>query len=413
MPANTFIIVDNQTQTARLIERMRKGDYPDFRYLKEKPIAIFSSTVLEAFIEEEERHDRKILTQGKRQSLRSMSSGERKKALLAFLLQSEPEVIVAVNPFDAMDQSAQEQLKQTLRHLSKTVLLIQIGSRISDLLPGTELYYSYLSDGLKRYDSEQEFLAAHSESVSSTLLTIPQPLQQHVQQMDNLVRFEEVSVSFDGRPVLNKIDWSIHRGEFWQLKGPNGSGKSTLLQMITGDSHKGYGQDLTIFGIKKGSGESVWQLKEKIGYFTPAMIDRFKGYHTLEDMLISGIHDAVGLYTTPTDTEKRVAMEWLQLLGLHEKRSAYFNTLSEGQTRIVMVARAMIKHPALLILDEPTVGLDDSSAAFFVHLVNQYASQSSSALVFVSHRNEPGLTPDYTYELRMTEGGAIGSRIHP
>ena len=249
-------------------------------------------------------------------------------------------------------------------------------------------------------------LALNNEEATNHL--VPLPLKPVNVPLEDLIVFKRVSVKFDKRTVLSEIDWTIKKGEFWQLIGPNGSGKSTLLNLITGDSHKGYGQNLTLFGTKKGSGESVWDLKENIGYFSPAMVDRFKGYHTLENMLISGLHDSVGLYIKPSETEKQKALEWLNFLGLIEKKNRYFHELSIGAKRLVMTARALIKHPPLLILDEPTVGLDDSSTLFFVNMINAYATKSQSAIIYVSHREEPHLKPEKTFELRTTNKGSRG-----
>ena len=174
------------------------------------------------------------------------------------------------------------------------------------------------------------------------------------------VRLHGARLRFPGPQPREVVlpDLEIAPGESVAVTGPSGSGKSTLLQMITGDSHKGYGQDLTLFGHKKGSGESVWDLKENIGYYAPAITDRFRGYHTLEHMVISGLHDSIGLYVQPTDAELNLAGHWLKMLGLQHNKATYFRDLSTGEKRLVMLARAMVKHPPLLILDEPTAGLD-------------------------------------------------------
>jgi molybdate transport system ATP-binding protein len=215
-------------------------------------------------------------------------------------------------------------------------------------------------------------------------------------------------VAYGDTPILHAINWDIRPGEFWQLRGKNGSGKTTLLSMITGDNPKGYGQELILFGIKKGSGESIWDIKKKIGYFTPAMIDRFTGYHSLQNMLISGIMDSIGLYIKPTEVQIRLAGEWLALIGMRGMKETYFHDLSMGHQRLVMCVRAMIKHPLLLILDEPTAGLDDRSARLFVSLVNKIAEESKTAIVFVSHREEPGLQAKFEYELVESEKGSLG-----
>ena len=151
--------------------------------------------------------------------------------------------------------------------------------------------------------------------------------------------------------------------------------------------------------------------KKRIGYFTPAMIDRFRGYHSLENMLISGILDSIGLYVKPTEAQIRLARQWLDLVELADKKDTYFHDLSLGQQRLIMCIRAMIKHPLLLILDEPTAGLDDASAHTIVSLVNKMAEESHSAIVFVSHRKEPGLNPQFVYQLVMGENGSTAKVV--
>ncbi len=192
------------------------------------------------------------------------------------------------------------------------------------------------------------------------------------------------------------------------MAGKNGSGKTTLLSMITGDNPKAYGQNIFLFGTRKGSGESVWDIKKNIGYFTPAMVDRFRGYHSLENMLISGLLDSIGLYIKPSQAQLRVAREWLALLDMEDKKDCYFHDLSLGQQRLIMCVRAMIKHPLLLILDEPTAGLDDASAALVVDLVNKMAAESQTTIVFVSHRKEPELKSHFVYQLELTPEGSVG-----
>lgn len=359
-------------------------------------------------MDEEERHDIKVLGRQSGQPLKTMSSGEQKKALLEYLLQRLPDYLVLINPFDNLDSRAQEELKERLGAVSNKVALVQVVSRIEDVLPFTTHFARLEGQKLTFYNSEKHFRDENQYAGVLFQAAIPPPLHPIKNKNETLVQFKNVSVSFGEKPVLKNIDWTINKGEFWQLIGPNGSGKTTLLTMITGDSHKGYGQDLTIFGHKKGSGESVWDLKQHIGYFTPSMTDRFRGYHTLENMLISGLHDSIGLYVMPSDAEKRLAKKWLNVLGLASRSETHFHELSTGQQRLLMTARAMIKHPLLLILDEPTAGLDDHAAHLCVSLVNKIAAESNTAILFVSHRKEAGLKPKKVFELHPTPEGSVG-----
>lgn len=406
------ILIQNNSNTEPLVQRLLQNKaVKGLTELQGLNGLLFSRSEIHRYMNEEDRHDIKILTKDGDQPLKTMSSGEQKKALLHYLLQQNPDFMVLVNPFDNLDVATQDKLKNQLLEISKTKTLVQVVSRLDDILPCTTHFFKLKGEQLQPYPSPDDFWNDTQLASDPFQGNIPSPLKPLEVDHHELVRFRGVSVSFDGKSVLDQINWTIKRGEFWQLIGPNGSGKSTLLSMITGDSHKGYGQDLTIFGQKKGSGESVWDLKQKIGYYTPAITDKFRGYHSLEHMIISGLHDSIGLYVQPTDSEIKLARQWLQLLQLEERKKEHFRDLSDGDKRLVMMARAMVKHPPLLILDEPTAGLDDASASLFVALVNKIAKESETAIVFVSHRKEPQLKPTFIYELSLGKKGSKGTQV--
>ncbi|UBZ14916.1 ATP-binding cassette domain-containing protein [Flagellimonas marinaquae] len=403
------ILTQNNSNIDQLVQNfLRNHAVPGLTEFQQLDGLLFSRSEINRYMDEEERHDIKILTKDSEQALKTMSSGEQKKALLNYLLQQDPDFIILVNPYDNLDVATQSQLKEQLQDIASNKIVVQLVSRLDDILPDTAHFFKLDGDNLHPYESTDAFWEENKTESTNFNGTIPPPLSPISIDLKELVSFKKVSVSFDGRKVLDEIDWTIKKGEFWQLIGPNGSGKSTLLSMITGDSHKGYGEDLTIFGQKKGSGESVWDLKQKIGYYTPAITNKFRGYHTLENMIISGLHDSIGLYVQPTDSEKQLAIQWLNLLNLKDRKNDHFRDLSVGNKRLVMMARAMVKHPPLLILDEPTAGLDDSSANLFVALVNKIAKESDSTIVFVSHRKEPQLDPEYIFELHPSEKGSKG-----
>lgn len=403
------ILTQNNSNIDQLVQNLlRNHAVPGLTEFQQLDGLLFSRSEINRYMDEEERHDIKILTKDSEQALKTMSSGEQKKALLNYLLQQDPDFIILVNPYDNLDVATQSQLKEQLQDIASNKIVVQLVSRLDDILPDTAHFFKLDGDNLHPYESTDAFWEENKTESTNFNGTIPPPLSPISIDLKELVSFKKVSVSFDGRKVLDEIDWTIKKGEFWQLIGPNGSGKSTLLSMITGDSHKGYGEDLTIFGQKKGSGESVWDLKQKIGYYTPAITNKFRGYHTLENMIISGLHDSIGLYVQPTDSEKQLAIQWLNLLNLKDRKNDHFRDLSVGNKRLVMMARAMVKHPPLLILDEPTAGLDDSSSNLFVALVNKIAKESDSTIVFVSHRKEPQLNPEYIFELYPSEKGSKG-----
>ncbi|MFS4448301.1 ATP-binding cassette domain-containing protein [Maribacter sp. 2307UL18-2] len=401
------VFINNESHKSAFIRAVLNGQPPKaLNAFKDRNGSLFSKIAIERFIDEEDRHGNKIITKDHEQSLRSMSSGEQKKALLHYLLAKQPEFMILDNPFDNLDIDSQEKLTLTLAAESIRTVFVLLISRRVDLLPFI-MNYAILDKLELKVQNDLNSIGPQlmAEPFSGK---IPEPPQKWKYTTNELITLQNINVRFGNKPILQDICWTIKKGAFWQLIGKNGSGKTTLLSMITGENPKGYGQELYLFGRKKGSGESIWDIKRKIGYFTPAMTDKFTGYHSVENMIISGLNDSIGLYIKPSEAQQRLAKEWLELIGMWPSRDRHFHDLSMGQKRLVMTVRAMIKHPMLLILDEPTAGLDDTSAALLVALVNKMARESAIATIFVSHRKEPGLDPDQVFELQLHEKGSKG-----
>lgn len=407
------IFTDNDSQKDQCIEDILNGKLPDvLKGLEGLQGALFAKTTLQEFIDEEEKHDIKIITRDTQQRLSTMSSGEQKKALLNYLIKTGADFLILDNPFDNLDKASQKDIRILLEQLAETTLTIQFLSRRTDLLPFCRQWLYLEKSHLRPLsDLPPAHTNKEKEHKNNFSGTIPLPYRSTVHEGTHLIECKGISVFYGDRPILDHIQWTIKKGEFWQLIGPNGSGKSTLLSMITGDNHKGYGQDLYLFGHRKGSGESVWDIKKKIGYYSPSMTANFSGLHSAFNMVISGLNDSVGLYLMATENQKALAKKWLILLDLWPLRDTNFADLTTGQQRMIMVARAMVKHPPLLILDEPTVGLDDDNAALFTALVNKIAAESDTAIVFVSHRTEPGLRPKYIYTLTKSPHGSLGNVV--
>ncbi|MFH6602115.1 ATP-binding cassette domain-containing protein [Maribacter algicola] len=401
------IFTNNASKKNNFIASLLNGKVSSgFNELRNKKGSLFSKSVLEDYMRKEEQHGRKIIT-NTAQNLKTMSSGERQKALLAHVLENKPDYLILDNPFDNLDIDTQIELKRKLQNMRHEISLVQLISRKSDLLPFVNTFFKLEINDLVTV--EKVSITKRLQEKKMFRNKIPPPLKPFDFGEKVLIELKNINVSYSERPILKNINWKIQKGDFWELRGKNGSGKTTILSMITGENPKGYGQELYIFGQKKGSGESVWDIKRRIGYFTPAMTDKFTGYHSVQNMVISGLTDSLGLYIRPTESQLRVAKDWLLLLGLWHLKDKLYHDLTIGQRRLIMCARAMIKHPVLLILDEPTAGLDDESAELFVALVNKFASESETAIVFVSHRQEPNLNPDFIYELKMGNEGSTGS----
>ncbi|WP_297089599.1 ATP-binding cassette domain-containing protein [uncultured Draconibacterium sp.] len=413
MHKHTAINGNDLSMNSPFIKALLKGENNEyFPELKGKKGALYSNSTLAQFIEEEFRHDNFVLGGQSGRSIRSFSSGEQKKALLDYLMHKSPDFIVLDNPFDALDTSSVNQLKRRLLNISRQMPVIQVFKRKADLLPfinhamrlhmGEVVFSGGVASYLRKYEQNKEV---------HYCTAIPAPLHQITEEFRVIAKFTDVSVNYNSRPILSKINWTIQAGEFWQLKGPNGSGKTTLLTMINGDNPKAFGQNIELFGRKKGTGESVWEIKKRIGYFTPSMMDLFTRRQSAMQMVISGFHDSIGLYQRPSEGELTAARRWLDLIHLSDYANRPFIELTQVQRRMVLIARAMIKHPPLLILDEPSTGLDDQSAALLSALINKIASESQSAILYVSHRLEPDLQPQFIYQLIPGKNGSLGENI--
>jgi molybdate transport system ATP-binding protein len=371
--------------------------------------ALYSHRTINKIIEEELLHDHFTITTASNASLKSMSSGEQKRALLQYIIHQHPGFIIIDNVLDNLDAIAQQNIVNELSTLAHHTLIIQIISRKKDILPFIETIFTVVNNNIVKQHSVDEYSGQHKTAAENYFsIEIPPALQQYNLPDGPLVQLHDVCVSYDERPVLNKINWTINRGEFWQLAGPNGSGKSTILSLITGDNPKGYGQNIILFGMQKGSGETVWDIKQNIGYLNATMAQFFPRLDSVEKMILSGFFDSIGLYTIPNETQVKTAHAWLRAIHLLKDKDRPFCFLPLDKQRMVLVARAMVKHPPLLILDEPTSGLDDDEVLLFTALINKIAAATTTAILYVSHRPEEGLQPQLVFQLHPSENGAGG-----
>lgn len=380
--------------------------------LTKKKAAVFSAGILDNFLQEEFLHGQSGLNNEYNRPLHSLSSGEQKKALLNHLLFGKADFFLLDELYDHVDLQGQGIILATMKMIAETKPVIQLVRRHKDILPLIQSFHWYQDRSIQSFDTAfnfHQYLEQHLAQNSFRL--IPRALKTIQAPAGPLVQMKQLCVSYDERPILDQINWILQAGECWQLKGPNGSGKSTLLSMITGDNPKGYGQDLYLFGMKKGGGETVWDIKQYLGYFNPVMIQHFSRLDSIELMIVSGCMDSIGVYIKPSEMQLRLAKEWLDYLGLLSLKNKPIQFLPAAQQRMVLIARAMVKHPPLLILDEPTSGLDDASAAMVIGMIEQIRKETKTTVLFVSHQQEKGFEPDKTFELTPSATGSIGAIV--
>jgi molybdate transport system ATP-binding protein len=376
----------------------------ELSYLNNLKGILFSDSSITEYIEREYKYDLTEKIAESNRKLKTFSSGERKKIFLNYCLAQKPDYLIIDNPLDHLDQVSREKLKKDIEKISKSVTIIQLVNRSTDLLP-------FITNKAHVKDNSFAFYKINSKRKKRKILeysSIPSALTTTTPSDIELIKMDKVSVSYEDKIILNSISWNIKKGEFWQLVGPNGSGKSTLLAMISGDNPKGYGQNLFLFGKKKGSGESIWEIKKKIGVYSTAMTDLFQKRETVENMILSGYFDSIGLYTEPTSLQRKIVEKWLEFINMTELKNNYFKQISIGQQRIVLIIRAIIKHPIIAILDEPFEGLDDENANLVGQLIAILAKETNITIICVSHRVEKVLNPNLVYELIPTDMGSIG-----
>lgn len=399
------ILLSNLVNKKAFIETILSGEAKgELAVFNNQKGILFSDIAIEKFIEKEYQYDSVEASPESHRQLRTFSSGERKKEFLKYCINQKPDFIIFDNPFDHLDQASRVILAESLKDLANVIAIIQIVNRVTDVL-------NFVPNKAQIKDNTFELHPISKiESHFKTLNTaaIPKALEMHSFHESVLIKLENVSVSYDERKIVDNISWTIKQGEFWQLIGPNGSGKSTILSLITGDNPKGFGQDLYLFGRKKGSGESVWDIKKQIGIFATSMTDLFQKSHTLEEMILSGFFDSIGLYIEPTTHQKQIVSQWLEVIEMTHLRKKRFIDLSIGQQRVALIVRAVLKHPPLLILDEPVEGLDDENVDLVIQLINTIKQETNVSILYVSHRIEQGLAPTSVFELIPTPTGSIG-----
>lgn len=329
-------------------------------------------------------------------SFRKLSTGETRKVLLVRALTSQPELLVLDEPFDGLDVNTHAMLADHLATLVGQIPMVLVLNRF-DECPSFVTHVAYVDDGELKHQVPVADELAYTElyqllHLKTADLTVPRadPLSQtpELDPDQALVRISNATIRYGDTVIFSDLSWTIERNQHWQLTGPNGSGKTGLLSLITGDHPQCYVNDIFVFGYQRGSGESIWQIKQFIGYVSTALQWEYRVSTSLRNVIISGFYDSIGLYSKYTDRQRDIANEWLDVLGMRARADDPFNQLSYGDQRLLLIARAMVKHPPLLILDEPCLGLDDMNRQRILALIEIICAGSETSVVYVNHHPE-------------------------
>lgn len=342
------------------------------------------------------------LTEYLERGIRFLSSGQVRRAMIAMALFRKPRLLILDDPLESIDLASCGRIAAVLQEWMaagdrSTLLLCR---RPRDILQGITHIACMEGLVLGTYGRREEVVQSEQwHRIVGRQPQLPEtlspPLPNHqtppLSPGVPLIDLRGINAGYQGRLVLRDFSWTMQQGQHTLIEGPNGSGKSTLLSLIDGENHMAYGQEVYLFGRRRGSGESVWDIKARFGVVSNELHNRYvRGWRVL-DVVVSGFFASVGLYDDSGASEVETARAWLRTLFIDHLARDFYHELSFGQQRLVLLARAMVKHPAILVLDEPCVGLDDYHRGMILGVVDIIAATTSTQIIFVSH--EQGEVP--------------------
>ena len=328
--------------------------------------------------------------------------------MLAVALSRKTRLLILDEPFDGIDKTFSSELAQVIDQVRQTTPTVLVVNRLSQLADSIT-HVACLSQMRLVYQGSS--LEAKNNSIYQQLQGLnlasretPPALKSNKSYSGPastpIVDLRQIKVGYQSKTILSNLDWKIMPGEQWKISGPNGCGKSTLVNLITGDHPQCYSNEIYLFGRKRGIGESIWDVKHFMGIMSTTLHQQYRITVTAETVLLSGFFDTIGVYRPTTVEHKEIAKSWLDFLGMSKLKDSNFQQLSFGQQRMLLIGRALIKRPHLLILDEPCQGLDPLNRALVLHLIEDIIKNKIAQVIYISHEPEDSL-PSLTDELQF------------
>ena len=327
--------------------------------------------------------------------IRVVSTGEMRKIQIARVLIQAPDILILDEPFDGLDRSSRGKLAPIIDGLmddTRTVILVTHRQR--EIVPNIS-HVLAVSDGKVLFQGRREEVLTPAQmerlypSVLPPSFSFPAgkggSAKADQTRPDVLVSMEDVRVQYSDTTILDGLNWTMKSGENWVILGPNGCGKTTLLNLVTADNPQAYANKIYLFGRRRGSGESIWEIKRRTGFVSSELQIRYRKPITAFEVVLSGFFDSVGLYRDFTAEQKETAEQWLEILGIADKSDRVFNQLSYGEQRMVLLARSLVKMPRILILDEPCQGLDRINRRLILDAIDVIGAHSQSSILYVTH----------------------------
>ena len=311
----------------------------------------------------------------------TLSSGELRKFQLTKTLFADPKLLIMDNPFIGLDAETRDQLRDLLKLLAE-----ERDMEIMLVMSKTDDIPAFVSE--VKWMGTQEPVPPHVLSPSQQEAILSLPYTDNDYDCQHVIDMKNVSIRYGERTILKDLNWTVCNGERWALSGQNGSGKSTLLSLVCADNPQSYACDITLFDRPRGSGESIWDIKKHIGYVSPEMHRSYKRNLPAIRIVASGLMDSIGLYAVPNPQDYDKCRWWLDMFGIGHLADKPFLQLSSGEQRLVLLARALVKDPQLLILDEPLHGLDLWNRRLTKDIIETFCLRRGKTLIMVTHYQE-------------------------
>jgi len=315
-------------------------------------------------------------------TLIQLSSGEHKKLQLVKAIWLRPQLLILDLPYNGLDVLSRQNLNTLLEEITETgtqLILISNETELPVCIDRMAMIKAGKLVEIATNERSWNEIEVNSKAVPAFLTeAVVAPSSPEI------IKMIDVNISYGEKKVLKNINWEVKAGEKWVLHGHNGSGKSTLLSLICGDHPQAYANNFHLFGNKRGSGESIWEIKERIGLISPELHWYFDPSATVWQSIVSGFYDSSGLFCDPGYSKKMQTDELISYFGLDEYKDTLMNELPLGKQRLALLARTIVKNPEILILDEPCQGLDQQQTTHFNKLVDELC-KNGTTLIYVGH----------------------------
>jgi molybdate transport system ATP-binding protein len=344
-------------------------------------------------------------------SIPSLSTGEVRKVLIARALMKSPRLLILDEPFEGLDEGARKTLARDIDQLMAGPLrVILVAHRLEEIVPHITHVLLVKEGRLFRQGPKDEILTSFNlsqlygcelqvEKKNGTYslsygaekdreIELPPACREMLSESDVLIQMRDTSVRYGDLVALDRLNWSMKRGENWAILGPNGAGKSTLVKLILGENLQAYANEIFLFGRRRGSGETIWEIRKRLGVISAELQVQYRKRMSSYEVIASGFYDSIGLYRVPAPEEKEAVDRWVDLLEMKDLAKEPFHQLSFGQKRMILLARAMVKSPLVLIADEPCQGLDVANRRRILKILERIGEMKTHLLYITDRHDE-------------------------